>query len=117
MDTGYALIKALEAKNLRPKAALWVAQEAVWRLLLHVPKLQSFGISTSYQRLQQVIQASPESFPALADISLIDDANPYLNAIRQAISVPADADNLAIRLTRTNFFGLYIEDAYVYRLG
>jgi hypothetical protein len=113
---GSQLIKALEGRNLAPKAAFWLFQDSVWRLILQIPKLENVSVATGYRRIQEVIKTSPNSFPELADITLVYSDFPLLRVLRRAVSVSATGDDAQVRLTRNTFYGTFIEDAIIYRL-
>jgi hypothetical protein len=113
---GRALIRALESQGLTPKAALWLSEDSIWRLILQIPKLEELSLAAGYRRVQQVIKTSPGSFPELSDITLAYSDLPLLKVLRRAISVSGASDDARIRLTRNNFDGTFIEDAIVYRL-
>jgi hypothetical protein len=113
---GSQLIKALDGRNLAPKAAFWLFEDSIWRLMLQVPRLENVSIAVGYRRIQEVIKTSPNSFPELADITLIYSDHPLLRVLRQAISVSGASDDAQIRLSRNTFNGIFIEDAIIYRL-
>ena len=115
IDKGSKLIRALESHKLPPKAAFWLMDESVWRLILQIPALEQVRPTQRYRRIQEVIRTSPDSFPELADITLVSSDFPLLGVLRRALSVPAGA-NAQIRLTRNTFNGTFIEDAFIYRL-
>jgi hypothetical protein len=116
INKGSQLIEALENQNLTPRAALWLSEDSIWRLILQIPKLENLGISIGYRRIQKVIKTSPSSFPELADITLVYSESPLLRALRRAVSMPAANGNAQIRITRSTFNGIFIEDAIIYRL-
>ena len=113
---GSQLIKALEGQGLAPKAALWLSEESIWRLILEIPKLENTSVAAGYRRIQQVIKTSPNSFPELADIMLVYSEFPLLRVLRRAISISGSGGDAQVRLTRNTFNGTFIEDAIIYRL-
>lgn len=114
-EKGSKLLDALDTHKLRPKAAFWLSEDSVWRLILEIPALEKESVSKGYRRIQQVIKNSPDSYPELSNITLVPGTFPLLATLRRVISITKNG-NTQLRLTRNNFNGIFIEDALVYRL-
>lgn len=108
-------MRALDDHDLRPSAALWLLDESVWRLILQIPALENASIRRGYQRIQQVIQTSPGSFPELTKISLYDSRSELLKVLRRSFSQGFIDSQARIHLTRTTLLWLLIEEAIIYR--
>jgi hypothetical protein len=113
---GLELLTALDDVDLSPRAALWLVEEDIWRLVLQIPKLENESTSRAYKKIQAVTIKAPDSFPELASIMLVKQNFPLLEALRSAFSVPPGVGNLRYRISKSSFNGLFVEDAYIYRL-
>ncbi len=115
---GADLIARLEKTNFSLTAALWLylPESGLWRLVIASPEVGTVGPKKTYKKIQSVAARIPLDVPrvSLNDITVVD-AKDTLIATLQAALKPSNG-GLGLRLTKTVLNGLFIEDAYIYRM-
>jgi hypothetical protein len=116
MEAGAELLGRLDEAAVPVAAALWLhfPEADEWRLVIGSPLVDQAGAHETYARIQRVLADSGlgEQLPLRA-ITVMSPAEPLLQALRGAVSV---RDAGVVRLGRSVVEGVYIEDAYIYRL-
>ena len=119
IQSGAALLSALDALALTVKAAFWLLlpDQRVWRLFIATPAVRSTGPKAVYRRIQSALSRLPKDLDRIAmkDVSAIDDKAPLVSLLRSAVSVSAGSPG--IRFARNVIDGQLIEDAYLYRVA
>jgi hypothetical protein len=116
IEAGAKLIRALDAANFPLSAALWLylPEEEDWRLILATPLVREKGPRAAYELVQKVLMELPNLPLSLDQISLVDPNDRTVSLLRLAISTgPGIA---GVRFSRNTINGVYIEDAYLYRV-
>ena len=100
----------------RLKAAFWLydPESQDWRLVLATPLVDEVGPLATYTHLQRSLYSIQPTDLSLQNISVWSPRKPLVKAIRRAARIPLGAEG--VRLTRNTVGGIYIEDAYVYKL-
>lgn len=100
----------------RLKAAFWLydSESQEWRLVLATPLVDEEGPLATYKHLQRSLSSIQPTDLSLQNISVWSPRKPLIKAIKRASRIPPGTEG--IRLTRNTVAGIYIEDAYVYRL-
>lgn len=115
---GADLIERLEKAGFPLAAALWLylPESGLWRFVIASPEVGTVGPKKTYKKIQSVAARIPLDVPrvALNDISVVD-TNDALVATLQAALKPSNGVS-GLRLTKTVLNGLFIEDAYIYRM-
>lgn len=114
VDAGRALLEALD-HELPVTAALWLyrPQGEEWRLILASSFVDWYGPSSTYEQVLTVIRSNQLSLP-LSMISMTSSRDPMITILRSAIVTGPGFAN--VRFSRNTIDGLYIEDAFIYRL-
>lgn len=112
---GARLVDHLDKAHFPVDAALWLyrAEAERWRLLIATPGVKSVGPRNAYTWVRSILSTTPEGEPRLGtqDISVVDDQDPLISLLRRAVRTRS-----GIRLSRSTIMGIYVEDAYIYRL-
>ena len=117
MEAGKALLKRLDEVKFKVKAALWLymPDPEEWRLVLASPSIDTDGPKKAYEKVQSELQESDgRSELSLQNISLVSPHDKLIKALKTTIKTGKEMSH--IRLTRNVINGLFIEDAYIYRL-
>ena len=118
IEDGRALLAALDAKGVKITAAYWffLSEPNEWRLILATPLVDSKGPRDAYQQIQQILQSQlPNGKLSLDLISVVSPNNPQVRALSSALTTGPGITG--IRFSRNTVNGIFIEDAYIYRLS
>lgn len=115
---GEGLIEALDAAGFPVQAALWfyLSDPGEWRLIVASPLTDKDGPRGAYEQVQSVLtKLRPPLDISLSDISVVGSKDELIKLLRQAIGTGSGISG--IRFTRNTINGVFIEDAYIYRLA
>jgi hypothetical protein len=117
-DGGAELVRGLDQANIPVDAALWlyIPELNVWLLMLSSPEVSTKGPKSLYHRINRVLSGMTGSKFKLTieHISVVDPRTPIISALGSFISTGPGISG--IRFSRNVINGIYIEDAYIYRL-
>ena len=118
ISAGARLLEHLDKAGLSVQAAMWQRQpeSETWRLMLALPGLKSRGPLQSYHRILEVQSTLPydELTVDVEDISVIDDQEPLIEALKKANRIHPISQS---RQPRMVVSGIYLEESYIYRLS
>ena len=117
MEAGKALLKKLDEVKFKVKAALWLymPDPEEWRLVLASPSIDTDGPKRAYETVQSQLQGiGQKDILSLQNISLVSPRDKLIKALKSVIKTGKEISH--IRLTRNVINGLFLEDAYIYRL-
>lgn len=117
MEAGKALLKKLDKTKFDVKAALWfyMPDPEEWRLILASPTVDAEGPKKAYEKVQSQLQGSGQKDKlSLQNISLVSPRDNLIKLLKSAIKTGKVISN--IRFTQNVINGVFIEDAYIYRL-
>ena len=116
IDDGERLLEALDAASLQVPVALWLftSEWGEWRLTLASPLVDQVGPREVYRQVQRILANMPDLKLRLDQTWVVGLANPLIAALRSAIRI--GPENSGVRLTSNVLNGIFVEDAYVYRL-
>lgn len=99
-------------------ASLWVfvTDAETWRLFLASPIVDSSGTRKAYRRVQQILSRSAEvrAIIQLQDITVVGVSDPLIATLRSALKTGAGISG--IKFSRGMINGMWIEDAFFYRM-
>jgi hypothetical protein len=115
---GGSLVKSLDAAKLKAKVALWLFLPDIctYRLCLALIEVRTSGPKAIYKKIGAIEKKAPKDTPRIGikDIAVMDDQSPLIIPFRYALRT---GDGIhGIRFSRNSVNGLYIEDAYIYRV-
>ena len=114
--SGKQLLSAADSK-LPIAAAFWLLppETSSWRLVLATPAVRAEGPKSVYKKLMALLKRiqTPAGL-SMANISVIDTTDPVVSLFRTAIRTTHGIGD--IRFTRNTINGVFIPDAYVYRI-
>jgi hypothetical protein len=117
LQTGARLIQALDEAAFPIEAAFWLfdPEPQHWHLVIASSVVNEEGPRPAYAKIREVMQ-NKGKYPDL----MVDDTtvrrtdDPMIKPLRKAISTSSDLT--PIRIARSSFNNVYIDDAYVYRV-
>lgn len=115
-QAGRRLLQELDKRHFPIDAALWLyrPEEDDWRLVIATPLVDEFGPSEGYRRLQRVVQKMSGTRLSLSNVALVSPEDPLIVLLRSAISTGPGIHG--VRFSRNSINGVFVEDAYIYRL-
>jgi hypothetical protein len=118
IEAGAELTRLLDQTPLVVSASLWlyIPESNIWRLIVVSPEVETSGPRKVYQKIQPVLSQILEEKRSigLKDISVVENNNPLIALLRNAIRTGATISG--IRFSRNAINGQFIEDAYIYRM-
>jgi hypothetical protein len=117
-EAGRHLIEALDRSDFPLPAAFWLYNPYAneWKLWIATPLVDQNRLEVVYGRLYEIARTLPE-FPALlSSIILTSPKNDLILQLKSVIRT-GPSDIAGIRFTQNVVNGVYIEDAYIYRLA
>ncbi len=118
IEAGGRLIDHLDRGNFPVHAALWLyyLEAELWRLVIASPGIKSHGPRKTYMRVQAILSQIPEGETrvGIQNISVVDADDLFISILRSAIKTGQGISG--IRFSRNTIDGIFVEDAYIYRL-
>lgn len=116
IEAGELLVNAIEASPLHLCAALWFQEslDANWRLIFAFPEVRLEGPKSVYKKVRSISKKLPpfEQKIRSEDISVVDDKDRFISIFKSIIRV----DGGSVRFSKNFINGLYVEDAYIYKM-
>ena len=117
IDAGKRLLNSLDPQ-MPVDAAFWFLppKSSTWRLVLATPAVRIDGPKAVYRKLQGLLKKN-QLGPTLSinNISLIDTTDPLVALFRIANKTTREVTG--IRFTGNTINGVFIPDAYIYRIA
>lgn len=118
IDRGGRLIKKLDASSFPVTAAFWYyfPEAEHWRLVIASPMVDAKGRQAAYGEIHR-IQRRAARLPLLSvgEITAVSPRDPLVKLLSSAIRTGSGLSGIAFSRNVVN--GVYIEDAYIYRLS
>lgn len=116
-QAGAELLATLDSDaRLSVEAAFWLYDGLTesWRLYVAASEVPIRGPLWAYGIVQETVRRQPASPIELADIAIVSPNEPIVGVLRSALQTGPGI--YGIRFSRNSVGGVYIEDAYIYRL-
>ena len=112
---GAAVTRALDAAGWPVVASLWLfdAESNQWRLVLASPTVTQTGPLAAYRRVGEALGALNLALP-LGGLSVVPPDDPTVRALASAFRPGMHIEGR--RVSRTAINGLFVDDAYLYRI-
>jgi hypothetical protein len=117
IEDGRRIVEGLDSSRFEVQSAFWFYTPAShkWTLFIVTPLVDNLGPREAYARVQTLLlTVSPRPQISLKDISLLSPQNELVRLLRLAIKTGPGISG--IRFTRNTINGVFIQDAYIYRL-
>ena len=118
IERGKRLIKKLDDSGFPVTAAFWYyfPQAEQWRLVIASPMVESQGRQAAYTEIHK-IQRRGLRLPLLSvsEITAVSHRDPIVKLLGTAVRTGPGIAGIAF--SRNVINGIYIEDAYIYRLS
>ncbi len=119
IKNGEKVVQILDSTDFEVTSAFWfyVPESSRWLLCIASPIVEMAGPKEAYKRLQELL-ASVQSRPSLSlkDISLLSPRHNLIRLLKVAITTSPSPALSGIRFTSNTINGIFIRDAYIYRL-
>jgi hypothetical protein len=118
ITAGAELTRLLDVVGFPVAASFWfyLSETNTWRLVIASPGVKDNGPKEAYEKIQSVITNAPDisSKITLRDVAVVDSADQLVSLLRIAITTGLGITG--IRFSQNVINGVFIEDAYIYRL-
>jgi hypothetical protein len=113
---GKTLIEALDRSGFGVHSALWyyVPETGRWLLIISSPIVSEKGPKEAYTSIQKVLAGLPHVAISLKDISVVSPDHELIRLFGPVISTGAGI--VGVRFSQSTINGIFIEDAYIYRM-
>lgn len=119
VKAGERLLAEFDRRQVPVSGMLWwyQAEPEIWRLIVVMPEVKSRGPVLAYQKVQSILPDMPEDQPTLGleNISVWDAEDSIISLMRKAVRIGGRGAG-GVRFSRNSIDGVYIDDAYIYRL-
>ena len=118
IEEGRKLIDALDGSDLQVAAAFWYYMDGpeTYRLVVATAYYDKYGPQKTYEKIEEVIRKGQHSIDLRWDaVSAIGLDSELYKVLNRAAS--AGNGMKGKRLTQSVVDGIYIDDAYLYRVG
>lgn len=117
IDAGLRLVEVVDASQLHLHAAFWL-QESIdqdWRLVFALPEVRLEGPKWVYKKIKALYKKLPLDEPKIRaeSIFVVDDKDRFIQIFKSTIRVEGIS---GIRFSRNIINGVYLEDAYIYKM-
>ena len=118
IEEGKKLLKLLDQSELKIVSAFWYyrSESEVYRLAIVTPFFEKYGPRRTYEKIQSVLRSNPEIAIVLNEISAMGPNDPLNRGLRTLLANGAP-ELSGERITQSVVDGIYIDDAYLYRVG
>ena len=117
VKSGHVLVKALDAQNLPPRAAVWVhnTDTDTWKLWL-VPDPALKDQRAFYRTLSAIVSKNRDQLGDIdaSDVELVADDHPAINGLKAFIKMPGLGD---AHLSNNRLNGFFLPDGIVLRMN
>jgi hypothetical protein len=116
-EGGAELLRKLDSSGFPVEAAFWWldAEVGKWSLLLATPLVDAQGPRAAYQQLIDTVPS--DQLPVeVEQVSLVSASHPAVRLLRMAIKT-GPRDIASIAFTHNTINGVFVEDAFIYRLS
>lgn len=112
---GEAVVRSLDAAGYPVAAAFWnyFGDLQAWRLVIVPRELKGDGVKDELLKIIRILNKAGVNFD-VSDIKVVASQNALIKAL--GMFIRADGLN-GIRASRNWINGVYIEDAYIYRMA
>ena len=117
VTTGQALVRALDAAGIPPRAALWVhnSDTNTWKLWIVPPK----GLSDKrefYRRLSEVVSKAQNELSGIdaSDTEMVLENHPAMTGLGKFIKAPGLG---SVNFPGNRFNGFYLPDGIILRVN
>lgn len=118
IEAGRLVLQALDDTGVPVTAAFWLDEpdSETYRLYLATSVYGRQGPLDAYGEVQRALENAPkDQRPALADINVVSPKERTVVAIGKALGTAPGVSG--IRFSRNTVDGVYIDDAWIYRLN
>ena len=117
IQSGADAVQQLDNVGFTADAAFWFyfPDSGQWRFALATPGVFADGPKRAYKRVQSALAEMPEPRLSLENVAIFDSTDPLITLLRSAIQTGSGISS--IRFTRNTIGGIFIDDAYIYRLA
>jgi hypothetical protein len=115
IQAGAEVVQQLDRSDFPIEAALWLylPDSQQWRLMLASPEVKIHGPKKGYKQIQSALtQLAPRL--SLQNVTLVDSTDPLILLLKKTLKTDGGT---GVRFRGNTVNGVFIEDAYIYRLS
>jgi hypothetical protein len=116
IELGSRVLAILDAAKFPVTTALWILNEEFgeWRLLLASPAYDKLGPYEAYLRALQALSEVDRNLVTQPPLTLVGNRHNLIRGLRQVFRKAASVEGM--RLGGQSVGGVWIDEAYVYRI-
>ncbi|MBK0383355.1 hypothetical protein I5M32_10320 [Pedobacter sp. SD-b] len=117
IEQGKQLVQFLDSKQFNIESAFWYFMEEpeVWRLIIASEEVDINGPKKTYRKILDYLKEKPEIEIPLQAISVISISDTLNKTFKSFVKTGDEISG--IRLSRNVINGVFIKDAYIYRVN
>ena len=118
IENGKKVIKVLDNTVVKPTSVFWFyfADLESWRLIISSPYYTEKNSQDCYKDFIDRTNKTKFTRLKISDVTLVPENNDLVNLLKVAVKTEADAID-GITFTSNTINGVFIENAYIYRLS
>lgn len=116
ITAGERVLQILDRASFKVRVALWLysSEFEAWRLIIASPLVDAEGPQKAYIRLLSALRASDPDLTANLTITLVSPKDSLMRALRRRFGTASSVNGM--RLGNNVIDGVFVEQAYVYRI-
>jgi hypothetical protein len=116
ITAGERALQILDRARFKISVALWLysSEFEAWRLYIASALVDTEGPKEAYIRLLSALRASDPDLTANLTITLVSPKDPLMRALRRTFGTASSVHGM--RLGNNVIDGLFVEQAYIYRI-
>lgn len=116
IETGRRILRHLDEASFKVSAAFWLLspERQDWRLWVATPVVDKVGKRDAYLRLGDILRDAEPELLVHPVVQLVSPKDKLIRGLRRIFGKTASVEGM--RLGSNFIDGIFIEDAYVYRI-
>jgi hypothetical protein len=116
ITAGERVLQVLDQAGFKVSVALWLysSEFEAWRLYIASPLVDTEGPRQAYVRVLSALRASDPDLSSAVTIALVSPKDPLIRGLRRIFGTTRSVHGM--RLGGNVIDGMFVEQAYVYRI-
>jgi hypothetical protein len=116
IEAGRRILRHLDEASFKVSVAFWLfsSDRQDWRLWIATPVVDKVGKRDAYLRLGDILRAAEPELLIHPGVHLVSPKEKLIRSLRRIFGKTASVEGM--RLGNNLIDGIFIEDAYVYRI-
>ena len=114
--SGKKLVEILDNSGFPISGALWIYQSDYGRWIFYLATSEVIinGPKKAYKKLSTILEKNKDLNIRLINIQILDESDMFIRLLKTAFKT--ENSITGIRVSGSSIAGMYIDDAYIYRL-